>query len=154
MFAKFAAVLLAILLVPSILSAQSNSLSSPNGQLQISFSVLREGHAKKPTGLRCCVPGQARARSFSFGDGRSGSGSAGHECRNCLFDRPPEVDETYTVPAGKSNPVRNFYNAISIELHEPGNVGRTFSIEARAYDDGVAFRYLVPDQRVLKCCTW
>ena len=63
---------------------------------------------------------------------------------------PSKVDETYTIPAGKSNPVRNFYNAISIELHEPGNVGRTFSIEARAYDDGVAFRYLVPDQRVLK----
>ena len=39
-----------------------------------------------------------------------------------------QVDETYTIPAGKSNPVRNFYNTISVALLEPGNFGRHFSI--------------------------
>ncbi len=150
MFAKFAAVLLAILLVPSILSAQSNSLSSPNGQLQISFSVLRDGTQKSQLVYDVAFRGKPVLVHSPLGMDVQDQEALGTNVEIVSSTAPSKVDETYTIPAGKSNPVRNFYNAISIELHEPGNVGRTFSIEARAYDDGVAFRYLVPDQRVLK----
>src|SRR5205085_1681672 len=60
------------------------------------------------------------------------------------------ADETYRVPAGKSNPVRNHYNAATIDyLEAAGRHGRLI-LDVRAYDDGVAFRYTVPPQAALR----
>ena len=69
--------------------------------------------------------------------------------------KPPGVklgegDETYRVPAGKSNPIRDRYRSARLDFVEEGGQERTFAIEARAYDDGVAFRYLIPEQPNLK----
>ncbi|HWF48448.1 MAG TPA: glycoside hydrolase family 97 N-terminal domain-containing protein, partial [Bryobacteraceae bacterium] len=55
------------------------------------------------------------------------------------------IDETYTVPAGKSNPIRNVCNTLSVALQETVRPNRELTIEARAYDDGVAFRYVIPN---------
>jgi alpha-glucosidase len=63
---------------------------------------------------------------------------------------PSAGDETYTMPHGKSSPVRNHYNALLAEFEEAGRPGRRLSVEARAYDDGVAFRYLIPEQTALR----
>lgn len=54
------------------------------------------------------------------------------------------VDETYTVPAGKSKVIRNHYNSLIAEYLQNGSLGRRLNVEVRAYDDGVAFRYIVP----------
>ena len=59
------------------------------------------------------------------------------------------IDETYTVPAGKSRTVRNVCNTLMVDLHETQPPHRRFTIEARAYDDGAAFRYLVPAQEAI-----
>lgn len=63
---------------------------------------------------------------------------------------PGSVDETYTMPHGKSNPVRNSARSMVIELEETRAPGRRLSVECRAYNDGVAFRYLFPEQPGLK----
>ena len=55
------------------------------------------------------------------------------------------VDETYSVPAGKAKTIRNHYNSLLAEYMQNGSLGRRISIEARAYDDGVAFRYIIPN---------
>ncbi|HYH01397.1 MAG TPA: glycoside hydrolase family 97 protein [Terriglobales bacterium] len=55
------------------------------------------------------------------------------------------VNESYTVPAGKSNPVRNHYNWMQVDfMANPRE--RRVAVEVRAYDDGIAFRYVVPKQ--------
>jgi alpha-glucosidase len=65
--------------------------------------------------------------------------------------RQSAADETYRVVYGKSNPIRNRYNMVQVNLEEPeGRLARKLVIEGRAYDDGVAFRYVVPDQPDLK----
>ena len=51
-------------------------------------------------------------------------------------------DETYTIPVGKTSSVRDQYNSAVIDLAD--DTGRKMSVEVRAYDDGVAFRYLLP----------
>ncbi len=56
------------------------------------------------------------------------------------------MDETYTMPHGKSNPVRNMCGTLAVEVEETGHLMRRFTVEARAYDDGAAFRYAIPDQ--------
>ena len=54
-------------------------------------------------------------------------------------------DETWTQPWGETEKIRNHYNELVITLQEQAETARSFSIVFRAYDDGVAFRYEVPD---------
>lgn len=54
------------------------------------------------------------------------------------------VDESYTVPAGKSKSIRNHYNSLTAQYLQNGTLGRQLTMEIRAYDDGVAFRYDIP----------
>jgi alpha-glucosidase len=63
---------------------------------------------------------------------------------------PGEVNETYNMLHGKANPVRNNCRTLAVELEETRGPNRKMTLEARAYNDGVAFRYLVPDQPILK----
>jgi alpha-glucosidase len=58
------------------------------------------------------------------------------------------VDESYTIPVGKTSTVRDHYNSVRVDFEDMG--GRKLSIEVRVFDDGVGFRYLVPDQPSLK----
>jgi alpha-glucosidase len=58
--------------------------------------------------------------------------------------RTSERDETYTIPVGKTSTVRDHFNATVADFEDAS--GRKLSIEIRAYDDGVAFRYIVPTQ--------
>jgi alpha-glucosidase len=53
-------------------------------------------------------------------------------------------DETYTIPVGKTSSVRDHYNSALVDFAD--DAGRKLSIEVRAFDDGVAFRYIIPDQ--------
>ena len=64
--------------------------------------------------------------------------------------QPGSLDETYTMVTGKANPVRNFCRTVSVELEETAAPSRRMMLEARAYNDGVAFRYVVPDQPGVK----
>jgi alpha-glucosidase len=54
------------------------------------------------------------------------------------------VDETYSVPTGKARTIRNRYNALFAEFMQNGSLGRRLHVDARAYDDGVAFRVSIP----------
>jgi alpha-glucosidase len=58
--------------------------------------------------------------------------------------RTGKADTTYSIPVGKTSSVRDQYNSALVDLAD--NLGRKLSLEIRAYDDGVAFRYIVPQQ--------
>jgi alpha-glucosidase len=60
--------------------------------------------------------------------------------------RAGTVDETYSMLHGKANPVRNFCHTVALDLEETAAPARKLTLEARAYNDGVAFRYVVPAQ--------
>ncbi len=53
------------------------------------------------------------------------------------------VDETYSLPSGKSKLVRNHYNEVVAEYLQNGSLGRRLTMEVRAFNDGVAFRYVI-----------
>ncbi|WP_310217051.1 glycoside hydrolase family 97 protein [Caulobacter sp. BE264] len=59
------------------------------------------------------------------------------------------VDETYDLVVGKTRTVRDRYNETTVEFLETGGLQRRLKVIARAYDDGVAFRYVLPDQPTL-----
>ena len=55
-------------------------------------------------------------------------------------------DETWEMPWGEQRTVRNRYNAARIVLEEQEAPGRKLILHFRAYEDGVAFRYELPEQ--------
>lgn len=64
--------------------------------------------------------------------------------------RPSSLDETWTQPWGEVKDVRNHYNGVYIALEEQSSLKRKMSIEFRVYNDGIGFRYEIPEQPNLK----
>ena len=62
--------------------------------------------------------------------------------------QPESADESYTIPVGKTRTVREHYNGVRVNLADSS--GRKLTVEARVFDDGVAFRYVVPEQPEMK----
>jgi len=56
------------------------------------------------------------------------------------------TDETWEQVWGEKQKIRNHYHQLSISLKEKSAPARTLNIEFRAFDDGIAFRYLFPQQ--------
>ncbi|MBS1814185.1 MAG: glycoside hydrolase family 97 protein [Acidobacteria bacterium] len=54
------------------------------------------------------------------------------------------VDRTWRPVWGKSATIRNHYNETRYTLRETAGAHRVLTLVVRAYNDGVAFRYLVP----------
>lgn len=60
-------------------------------------------------------------------------------------------DETWTQPWGEVARIRNHYNEMRVELEElTGSAPRRFGVVFRVFDDGVGFRYDLPEQEGLK----
>ena len=55
-------------------------------------------------------------------------------------------DETWTQPWGEVARVRDHYNEMRVEVTESAAPRRHFAVVFRAFDDGVGFRYELPDQ--------
>ncbi|MEP6733325.1 MAG: glycoside hydrolase family 97 protein [bacterium] len=56
------------------------------------------------------------------------------------------VDETWTQPWGELSRVRDHHNELRVDVVEGLAPARHFTVVFRAFDDGVGFRYEIPDQ--------
>lgn len=138
-------------------------IASPNGRLTIAFEI-RRGHTstKDADELVYVVTygGKPLVNPSPIKVDLLGQPPLGPNMRIDGSEQSSK-DETYHLLAGKASTVRDHYNAIRINLVDqagpPHNdaaevfeAQRRFQIEARAYDDGVAFRYIVPEQPALR----
>lgn len=55
-------------------------------------------------------------------------------------------DEAWEQPWGQVRRVRDHHNELTVQVAEAGAPGRRFQVVFRAFDDGVAFRYHLPEQ--------
>ncbi|MBU4434372.1 MAG: glycoside hydrolase family 97 protein [Alphaproteobacteria bacterium] len=139
------------LLIAAVLAGASGAdvlageqiLTSPNQALSITLSdtggqarygVTYKGKALlKPSALGLLLDkGGALSRGLTI----TGSAAA-------------SVDQTYELVVGKTRIARDHYNQLTVDFAEAGPDGRKLRVIARAYDDGVAFRYVLPDQSSL-----
>ena len=147
--------LLALLLLAVLAAAAQTGpvvLTSPNGALEISIATVR-GQAVQTAGgqlaYRVAFRGQPVLQWSNLGLILEGSPALGPAVR-IESSQPSSQDETWTAVQGKASRIRNHYNAVSVETVETAANGRRLVVEARAYDDGVAFRYVVPEQPSIK----
>jgi alpha-glucosidase len=66
---------------------------------------------------------------------------------------PSWQDTTWKPVCGEREAVRDHCNAVQIDLAEKGGRGRKLRLTFRAYDEGVAFCYTLPEQPNLKTFT-
>jgi len=151
---KFAALAGAAALIVCSANAQTGPvvLKSPNGEVEIAFATLSRGSQPAETGqlaYRASFRGKPVVDWSNLGLDIQGSQVLGAQVR-ITGSEQSQGDETWTAPQGKANPIRNRYNAVVIKAEETGSRRRFIEIEARAYDDGAAFRYRVPRQNALR----
>jgi len=127
-------------------------LKSPNGALEVSIATVR-GRSVVPEGgqlaYRVDFHGHPVIEWSNLGLAMEGSPALGPAIR-IESSQPSSQDEAWTPVQGKASPIRNHYNAVAVRTVETVATARRMAIEARAYDDGVAFRYVVPEQPSVK----
>ena len=159
----FALVLLAV--VTAAAQTGSVALKSPDGALEISIATVRGQSVPAANGqqdygavvqaaggqlaYRVAFRGKPVIEWSDLGLALEGSPALGPAVR-IESSQASSQDETWKTPQGKANPIRNHYNAVTVQTVETAAGGRRLVMEARAYDDGVAFRYVVPEQPSVK----
>jgi alpha-glucosidase len=147
--------ILALVVLAALTAAAQTApvaLKSPDGALEITIATVR-GQAVQAAGGQLAYRVDFRGRAVlgwsNLGLLLDGVPALGPAVRIDSFQTSTQ-DETWTSPQGKANPIRNHYNAVSVQTVETAANGRRMVVEARAYDDGVAFRYIVPEQPSVK----
>jgi alpha-glucosidase len=122
-------------------------VKSPNGQIVFLLSDAPKnqstGHATSELHYSVSFHGKLLVDDSVLGLKLQGRTTLGAGMRRANV-RTSERDETYTIPVGKTSTVRDYYNSTVVDFEDAS--GRKLSIEIRAYDDGLAFRYIVPTQ--------
>ena len=148
---RFAAAISAVLslsFATPLLSQQVPSLSSPNGRLKMTFALKAgKGAGQDVGGLTYSVSfnGKSVVSESALGLDLEGGPVLGSEVR-ITEAKPTSGIDDYTLRNTKTSKVHDYYNAILVRTVEPTGKGRKLDIEARAYNDGIAFRYLLPEQ--------
>ncbi|MDE3196069.1 MAG: glycoside hydrolase family 97 protein [Acidobacteriota bacterium] len=150
------------LLASAGLSAQTFDLTSPGGQLKMSFRTM-------PLVMAAGGAGRGRGGPQAAGNylvyevswkGRTlidpspividleGTRPLGADVR-IASGTPSSGEDNYHLLAGRASDVHDRYNGLALEIEDNAVPGRRIRVEARAYDSGAAFRYIVPEQRDL-----
>jgi alpha-glucosidase len=120
-------------------AAPEHALHSPDGQITITL------HTDGPLGYSVRVddkPVVSRSRlGLEFADGKQLG-----EHATLLGEERQTVYRLWENRFGKNRSVCDHCNELRLSLREPGSPPREFSVVARAYNDGVAFRYMLPAQ--------
>ncbi|MGW8315449.1 MAG: glycoside hydrolase family 97 N-terminal domain-containing protein, partial [Bacteroidales bacterium] len=144
--------LVCMFLLPSLAAgdmlAQNSELHSPDGRLSILFETIVDNQTTEEGGQL--------VYSVTFQDQPLVDRSVlslelqhqkplGEEV-TIISTETSSHDQSYELIAGKTRLVHDQYHALTIHLQENELPARKLIIEVRAYDDAIAFRYIIPEQ--------
>jgi alpha-glucosidase len=138
-------ILLLATAVPALAQGDLVSVTSPNGQIEFRLFMLpQEESSERPRlAYEVSYRGKPLMDTSYLGLNIRDQPVLGVNL-DIVTSKKQSVDETYTVPAGKTKVIRNRYNSLTADYIQNGSLGRRLTMEVRAYDDGVAFRYVIP----------
>ncbi len=128
----------AICLAGKATAAEPIVLNSPNGKLQMTFSLSEKG---EPTYM-LQYKGKTVIRPSHLGLELKNA----HNLQQDFVIKKSitsSFDETWQPVWGETRNIRNHYNEIFVELYQPSQE-RGLNIRFRLYDDGLGFRYEFP----------
>lgn len=121
------------------LKANAQILSSPDGQLQVLFSV-DDGI---PT-YQLSYKGKTVIKPSKMGLELFDSTDLIHNF-SIIDTQTSSFDETWTPVWGEESKIRNHYNEMAVTLQQE-NTQRKMIVRFRLFDDGLGFRYEFPEQ--------
>jgi len=119
------------------------TLESPDGRLRVTFQLGERGRPGFDVAFR-----DKPVASGTLGLEFAGSGPLREDLK-VVGTRRRSVDESYAIPVGKASSARDHHRELIISLEEEAAPRRRLDLAFRAFDDGVAFRYLIPGQEPL-----
>ncbi len=128
--------------------AQSNGISSPNERLSIVFETIKDKQNSKEGGqlvYSVAFDGKPLIVRSNLGLEFQGQPLLGEDVK-MIDAKRSSFEQTYKLYAGKTSHVNDNFHFLKINLKEGAGQGRKLDIEACAYNDAVAFRYIVPEQ--------
>lgn len=124
-------------------------LFSPNHQLQMRFTIKTQASSQGPDGaLEYSVSfhGKPILNDSALALELDGGPALGSDVHITGTQSGSGVDD-YTLLNMKTSKVHDPYNSLTVNVAEGGGNHRVMTIEARAYNDGIAFRYVLPEQK-------
>lgn len=121
------------------------SLRSPDGRIEINFALNGAGAPTYSVAYdrRAVVAPSTLGLGFKQGGALSGG-------MVMTGTRRRSHDESYDLVVGKASTARDHYRELTVSLEESNGARRKLQLIFRAYDDGAAFRYLLPEQAALE----
>ncbi len=120
-------------------AAEPQRLDSPDGRLKVTFSLDERGRPGFAVAFR-----EKTIVTGTLGLDFAGSGPL-REHLTLVGTRRNSRDETYPIPVGKASSARDRHTEMVVSLVEGAPPRRRLDVAFRAFDDGVAFRYLIPE---------
>ena len=121
-------------------ASKAERVESPDGRIQATFRLGEEGEPQF----------DVKFRDAAIGHGQLGLKFANAEPLERGFKvvdvKRASRDETYSIPVGKASTARDHHNELIVSLQEEAAPHRMLDVELRAFDDGVAVRYVIPKQ--------
>jgi hypothetical protein len=127
---RFFAFLICAAFAQNAFAQDERRVSSPNGQIEFRLFIASQGNSNLP---RIAYEVSFRGRPLI------GMSFLGLD----IFNQEPmlgENDGLMSSSAAKGS----LYNSLTAKYMQNGSLGRLIDVEVRAYDDGVAFRYVIP----------
>src|ERR1019366_810277 len=123
----------------SLLHAQDEQrVVSPNGQFEFRlFSGHPEGDLWERVGYQVFMAGKPLIATSWMG-------------LDILNAEPYLGENPGFMSADKSSNLSDHYNSVVAHYMQNGSLGRRLDVEVRAYDDGVAFRYIISKSTALE----
>jgi len=127
-------------------------LTSPDRQLSMQFAATPDKGSAPDAGklvYSVAFKGKQILDPSALGLELEGQPLLGADVRIVGSAAGQGIDD-YSLIGGKTSKVHDEYKSLTVQLREEAGAHRTFAIEARAYDDGVAFRYVLPAQDAIR----
>ncbi|QDT68982.1 Retaining alpha-galactosidase precursor [Planctomycetes bacterium MalM25] len=135
--------LLLLGLAPALSAAEEVVVASPDGRLSVVFSL----DGGKPT-YDVTRDGEPLIRPSRMGFVLAGDVSLA-EGFELVDQSTSSADSTWVQPWGECREVRDHHNELAVDLKQYGGTGVAMRVVFRAFNDGVAFRYELPEQAAL-----
>ena len=123
--------------------ASPETLDSPDGDLRVTFQLNEQGRPTFAVTYR-----QTPVATGILGLEFAGSGPLAENLR-VVETRRRSRDSTYAIAVGKASSARDQHHELIVELEEVVSPKRRLNVAFRAFDDGIAFRYMIPEQAPL-----
>jgi alpha-glucosidase len=124
-------------------------LSSPDQRLVMHFGVQPTKNATSKLVYSLIFHGKQALDNSGLALELGDQPPLGSDVRIVGSDAGRGVDD-YTLTNSKVSKVHDAYNSLAIHVQENGGQHRIMTIEARAYNGGIAFRYVLPLQDSMK----